>query len=105
MPVHRATRGNREGLCELLRENQNRRRARANKDIHGNGRLLLRFDQCRRKPRLLYAEHCRNRMLRFVTVASFYMDQTEVANAHYREYLYWLERVFGSDFPEVVHKA
>ncbi|HYV90879.1 MAG TPA: SUMF1/EgtB/PvdO family nonheme iron enzyme [Chitinophagales bacterium] len=42
---------------------------------------------------------------RKVTVASFYMDQTEVANAHYREYLYWLERVFGSDFPEVVHKA
>src|SRR6185436_9272968 len=42
---------------------------------------------------------------RKVTVASFYMDQTEVANAHYREYLYWLERIFGSDFPEVVHKA
>ena len=28
---------------------------------------------------------------RRVTVASFYMDETEVANLHYREYLYWVE--------------
>lgn len=40
-----------------------------------------------------------------VTVASFYMDETEVANVHYREYLYWLNRTFGSDFPEVVKRA
>ncbi|MEJ7671913.1 MAG: SUMF1/EgtB/PvdO family nonheme iron enzyme [Chitinophagaceae bacterium] len=25
-----------------------------------------------------------------VTVNSFYIDETEVANVHYREYLYWL---------------
>ncbi len=42
---------------------------------------------------------------RRVTVASFYMDQTEVANVHYREYVYWLERIFGGDFPEVPKKA
>jgi sulfatase modifying factor 1 len=42
---------------------------------------------------------------RKVTVASFYMDQTEVANIHYREYLYWLNRVFGADFPEVYRRA
>ncbi|MCY7409916.1 MAG: formylglycine-generating enzyme family protein, partial [Chitinophagales bacterium] len=42
---------------------------------------------------------------RKMTIASFYMDQTEVSNQHYREYLYWLSRVFGSDFPEVVRKA
>lgn len=42
---------------------------------------------------------------RKVTVASFYLDQTEVANTHYREYLYWLVRIFGADFPEVIHKA
>lgn len=42
---------------------------------------------------------------RRVTVSSFYMDQAEVANVDYREYLYWLERVFGQNFPEVVEKA
>src|SRR4030095_7843618 len=40
-----------------------------------------------------------------VTVSSFYMDETEVANVHYREYLYWLTRTFGADFPEVVRQA
>ena len=27
---------------------------------------------------------------RRVTVSSYYMDETEVANVHYREYLYWM---------------
>jgi len=40
-----------------------------------------------------------------VTVNSFYMDETEVANVDYLEYLYWLERVFGLDYPEVVKNA
>ncbi len=34
---------------------------------------------------------------RRVTVSSFYMDQTEVRNIDYREYIYWLSRVFSSD--------
>lgn len=42
---------------------------------------------------------------RRVTVSSFYMDETEVTNLDYREYLYWLLRVFGEDYPEVVKKA
>lgn len=42
---------------------------------------------------------------RRVTVKSFYMDETEVANLDYREYLYWMNRVFGQDFPEVVKRA
>ncbi len=42
---------------------------------------------------------------RRVTVRSFYMDETEVKNVDYREYLYWLERVYGNDYPEVVRKA
>jgi len=33
---------------------------------------------------------------RRVTVNSFYMDQTEVSNHNYCEYLFWLSRVFGS---------
>ena len=35
-----------------------------------------------------------NNIQKRVTVASFYMDETEVANVHYREYLFWLNRVF-----------
>ena len=42
---------------------------------------------------------------RRVTVPSFYMDQTEVSNLAYLEYLYWLDRVFGQDFPAVVRNA
>lgn len=46
-----------------------------------------------------------NAVPRKVTVNSFYMDETEVANIHYKEYLYWLQRVFGESFPQVVNKA
>ncbi|MGM0497918.1 MAG: gliding motility lipoprotein GldJ [Bacteroidota bacterium] len=41
---------------------------------------------------------------RRVTVTSFYMDQTEVRNVDYREYLDWLQRVFV-DQPEVYRNA
>jgi formylglycine-generating enzyme len=39
-----------------------------------------------------------------VTVSSFYMDQTEVRNVDYREYLHWIGRVFV-DYPEVYRNA
>ena len=42
---------------------------------------------------------------RRVTVSSFYMDESEISNLHYREYLYWLDRVFGTDYPEVYKRA
>jgi formylglycine-generating enzyme required for sulfatase activity len=32
---------------------------------------------------------------RTVTVSSFYMDETEVTNFYYLEYLYWLARIWG----------
>jgi formylglycine-generating enzyme len=41
---------------------------------------------------------------RRVTVSSFYMDETEVSNIDYREYLYWLRRVYIS-YPEVWEQA
>ncbi|MCX6352421.1 MAG: SUMF1/EgtB/PvdO family nonheme iron enzyme [Bacteroidetes bacterium] len=41
---------------------------------------------------------------RRVTVSDYYIDQTEVANIDYLEYLYWLARVYQS-FPEVSEKA
>ncbi|MCT4600829.1 MAG: SUMF1/EgtB/PvdO family nonheme iron enzyme [Marinifilaceae bacterium] len=45
-----------------------------------------------------------NNRPRRVTVASFYMDETEVRNIDYLEYLYWLRRVFDKQ-NDVYHKA
>ena len=38
-----------------------------------------------------------NNVPRRITVPSFFIDETEVANVHYREYLYWLENTFAND--------
>ncbi len=46
-----------------------------------------------------------NAIPRKITVSSFYIDQTEVANVHYLEYLYWLHRVFDANYPEVYRNA
>lgn len=46
-----------------------------------------------------------NNVPRRVTVSSFYMDETEVSNFGYLEYLYWTQRVFGPTFPDVYYKA
>ena len=46
-----------------------------------------------------------NSIPRRVTVSSFYMDETEVRNIDYREYIYWLSRVFGETYPEVIGGA
>jgi len=45
-----------------------------------------------------------NNIERRVTVASFYMDETEVSNLHYLEYLHWLTRVYV-DYPQVYKQA
>ena len=42
---------------------------------------------------------------RRATVSSFYMDETEVTNVDYREYLYWITRVFYASYPEVYKRA
>ena len=44
-----------------------------------------------------------NNLPRRVSVASFYMDECEVANVDYLEYLYWLERVFVPQDLKVVY--
>lgn len=47
-----------------------------------------------------------NNVPRRVTVNSFLIDKTEVANVHYREYLYWVDNVFGqADMTNVVEAA
>lgn len=46
-----------------------------------------------------------NNIPRRVTVSSFYMDETEVRNVDYLEYLHWISRVFGASFPEVYRRA
>lgn len=46
-----------------------------------------------------------NNVPRRVTVSSFYIDETEVSNVDYREYLHWVRRVFGGEYPEVYSRA
>ena len=46
-----------------------------------------------------------NNVPRRVTVSSFYMDETEVRNVDYLEYLFWLKRMYGDSYPEVHKKA
>ncbi|MFP5471528.1 MAG: SUMF1/EgtB/PvdO family nonheme iron enzyme [Bacteroidia bacterium] len=40
---------------------------------------------------------------RTVTVSSFYMDETEVSNFNWLEYLYWINRTY-TDFPQMYKK-
>ena len=46
-----------------------------------------------------------NNVARRVTVSSFYMDETEVRNIDYREYLYWTRNTYGETYPEVWKRA
>lgn len=46
-----------------------------------------------------------NAVPRRITVSSFYIDQAEVSNLNYLEYLYWIDRVFGANYPEVYRNA
>jgi gliding motility-associated lipoprotein GldJ len=40
-----------------------------------------------------------------VTVSSFLMDETEVTNQHWLDYLHWLNIVYQGEFPEMVGRA
>lgn len=40
-----------------------------------------------------------------VTVSSFYMDQTEVTNFHWLEYMYWISRAYSETYPMVYKNA
>ena len=46
-----------------------------------------------------------NNIPRRVSVASFYMDKTEVTNVHYREYLYWLNKVFDPSAIQITKRS
>lgn len=46
-----------------------------------------------------------NNIPRRITVSSFYIDESEVANVHYREYLHWLRRMYNESFPAVYRSA
>ena len=39
------------------------------------------------------------------SVSSFYLDEVEVRNVDYLEYLFWLNRVYGQSYPEVYIKS
>ena len=42
---------------------------------------------------------------RRVSVSSFYMDETAVTHQFWLEYLWWLQRIYGSSYPEIVERA
>ena len=42
---------------------------------------------------------------RKVSVASFYMDETEITNLQYREYIYWLKRIYAADEDSTIMKT
>lgn len=46
-----------------------------------------------------------NNSPRRVTVSSFYMDETEIQNIDYKEYLFWLRHVYATDFRYLYRKA
>jgi len=46
-----------------------------------------------------------NNIPRRITVNSFYIDRSEVANIHYREYMYWVNTVFDGDEYQAVRTA
>ena len=46
-----------------------------------------------------------NNIERRVTVGSFYIDETEVRNIDYQEYLYWVKKTYGETYPEVWKRA
>ena len=42
---------------------------------------------------------------RRVSISSFYMDETEISNFHWCEYLYWIRRTFSQGFPMIYKRA
>ena len=46
-----------------------------------------------------------NNVARRTTVSSFYMDETEISNIDYRQYLWWIQNTFGETYPEVWRRA
>ena len=49
--------------------------------------------------------HNWNNVPRTQSVSSFYMDETEIKNVDWREYVYWLKRVYDADYPQVAVNA
>ncbi len=45
-----------------------------------------------------------NNLVHTVTVSSFYIDECEVSNLNYREFIYWMNRAYGEEFPQMVKK-
>lgn len=43
-----------------------------------------------------------NNVAHTVTVSSFYMDETEVSNFDYRQFVGWMQRAYGEEYPERV---
>lgn len=42
---------------------------------------------------------------RRVTVSSFYLDESEITNQYWLDYLTWLKLVYGDEYPELINRA
>ncbi len=70
----------------------------------GPGLILIEggsFTMGRTEQDVMYENH---NTPRTATVSSFYLDETEITNHQYGEYLYWTGRTF-TDFPSIYKKA
>ena len=88
-------------------------------DPKNGGYEVVPFDEQETGPGLILVEGARytmgsveqdvvnhwNNIPRTMSVSSFYMDETEIRNVDWREYVYWLRRVYGQDYPQVFIKA
>ena len=45
-----------------------------------------------------------NNLVHTVTVSSFYIDECEVSNINYREFVYWMNRAYGEEYPQMIRK-
>ncbi|MBP1677359.1 MAG: hypothetical protein H6Q20_1918 [Bacteroidetes bacterium] len=52
-----------------------------------------------------YVTAPRDNKRRRITVSSFYMDQYEIRNLDWQEYINWMQLVFGNSAPQLVKKA
>lgn len=46
-----------------------------------------------------------NNTPRQITVSSFFMDECEISNLDYLEYVHWLELIYGKDLPDIAKNA
>ena len=90
-----------------------------NTKTNGGFEVKLNYEEQKTGPGLLFVEggsftmgrtdqdvfSAWNNVPKTVTVSSFYLDETEVRNVDYLEYLHWIKRIYSQSYPEVYKKC